>query len=123
MRGNNGLGLSVINRGMHNPLGANPLPKNLGPPPRTCQWIEGEPREREFCCKPVTKMLNGEPSSYCEKHYNQAYVPPDKGLERLARIGTLDTFGQHKTANDIDKKSWQSIIKDHETLAHKSREP
>lgn len=35
---------------------------------KTCQWIEGEPRGRDFCGAPV---LGGSP--YCEAHHRRCY--------------------------------------------------
>ena len=39
-------------------------------PPATCQWIEGEPRERAFCGAPVKPG-----SSYCEEHHALCWRP------------------------------------------------
>lgn len=42
--------------------------------PKTCQWIEGEPRDRNFCADAVQ-----EDSSYCAAHHARCYVkvPPN----------------------------------------------
>ena len=37
------------------------------PAPRACQWLEGEPRERDFCGAPVIAS-----ASYCEAHYRRS---------------------------------------------------
>lgn len=34
-----------------------------------CQWIDGEPRKRKFCCKPTIRN-----SSWCDHHYRRVYV-------------------------------------------------
>lgn len=34
-----------------------------------CQWIEGESRNRKFCCKPTIRS-----SSWCESHYKRVYL-------------------------------------------------
>lgn len=50
-------------------LGINP--GFQAPAPRTCQWIEGEPRDREFCGEPARAG-----SSYCEAHHRRCWLPP-----------------------------------------------
>lgn len=40
-----------------------------GPSPKTCQWLYGEPKERDFC-----KLQAKAESSYCEGHHNICYV-------------------------------------------------
>lgn len=40
--------------------------------PKTCQWIEGEPKGRVFCDRPLT-TLNDDPS-YCDEHHKLCYV-------------------------------------------------
>lgn len=49
-------------------------PLNLGAPPKTCQWLEGEPRDRNFCDQPVGLRANGLPSPYCPEHHARVYV-------------------------------------------------
>lgn len=36
--------------------------------PKTCQWIDGEPRQRVFC-----EAVVQEGSSYCEAHHGRCY--------------------------------------------------
>ncbi|MBE0530257.1 MAG: hypothetical protein IH626_05475 [Rhodospirillales bacterium] len=47
---------------------------------RTCQWIEGEPRARDFCGAPVR-----EGSSYCEAHHARCYRKPTAAEKRLEK--------------------------------------
>ncbi len=42
-----------------------------GPPPATCQWIDGDPRRRGFCGAPVAGR--DRPAPYCEEHLARAY--------------------------------------------------
>ncbi len=37
--------------------------------PPGCQWLEGDPRDRNFCNLPVK-----EDSSYCEEHHKRCYT-------------------------------------------------
>lgn len=47
-----------------------------------CQWVEGEPKERDFCGKPVKPG-----SSYCEHHHARCYYKKGNGsYERGARV-------------------------------------
>jgi hypothetical protein len=48
---------------------------NIGLPHKTCQWIEGEPKRRQFCNEPVTTRANDQPSPYCETHHAKCYRP------------------------------------------------
>lgn len=43
---------------------------SLGTPFDTCQWLFGEPKQRNFCCDPC---VAGKP--YCQRHCDKAYVP------------------------------------------------
>lgn len=43
----------------------------------TCQWIEGEPIDRDFCGAPVTHR-NGVRSSYCEEHHERCGRPMER---------------------------------------------
>ena len=47
--------------------------------PRTdeCQWLDGDPKAREFCRKTT---VSG--SSYCAEHHKRCWVPP--GLQKRA---------------------------------------
>lgn len=47
----------------------NPPVRRVGWQPKTCQWIHGDPRDRDFCGKPT---LPG--SSYCREHYERCYI-------------------------------------------------
>lgn len=38
---------------------------------KTCQWLEGEPRDRNFCAAPVQVD-----SPYCPEHHAICYEPP-----------------------------------------------
>lgn len=51
-------------------LGINP--GFQAPAPRTCQWIEGEPCDRDFCGKPARPG-----SSYCDAHHARCWVRPE----------------------------------------------
>ena len=48
-------------------------------PPRTCQWLRGEPRLLDFCGE---KAVPGRP--YCAAHVAKAYIPRDKTGSTLA---------------------------------------
>lgn len=48
-------------------------------PFRFCQWIEGEPRDREFCGKPTYAR-----TSWCRAHLARIYRPPERN-ERSTR--------------------------------------
>jgi len=50
--------------------GGRPL-RGAGWRPRTCQFIEGEPRDRNFCGKPVQPG-----SSYCPEHHARCWHAP-----------------------------------------------
>lgn len=78
LRINQLVGLLAYNRGLQSPFGSGRIPKDLGNPPKTCQWINGEGRDRDFCGKPVTKRANGSPSSYCQEHHDRCYVLDNK---------------------------------------------
>lgn len=41
------------------------------PAPRACQWLYGEPTERDFCGAPAKPG-----SSYCDEHHARCYVAP-----------------------------------------------
>ena len=43
---------------------ANIIPLCPAPPAKTCQWLHGEPRERNFCGERVKRG-----SSYCAEHH------------------------------------------------------
>lgn len=43
----------------------------IGAPFSTCQWIEGEPRDRQFCGAPTQSR-----SSYCPTHHARCYQAP-----------------------------------------------
>jgi GcrA cell cycle regulator len=36
-------------------------------PDRTCQWLEGNPKEFNWCGKPTTRV-------YCQEHHDRCYV-------------------------------------------------
>lgn len=55
------------------PPGAEGWHQAEGPPPRTCQWIAGEPSPDD-ACKCGAPALSGRP--YCEAHCKRAYVRP-----------------------------------------------
>jgi hypothetical protein len=49
----------------------------LGPPPRTCQWIAGDPKtDPTKCGAPVTRRRDGSPSPYCATHHARCYERP-----------------------------------------------
>lgn len=74
------VGLSAYNRCIQSPFGTGRLAENLGAHPQTCQWINGEGRQRDFCTKPVTVRSNGKPSVYCEEHHARCYVSVDNKI-------------------------------------------
>lgn len=43
---------------------------------KTCQWIEGNPKDRNFCGKPT---VGG--SSWCEEHYARVFIPADRAIK------------------------------------------
>lgn len=47
------------------------------PPDRSpfpaCQFIRGEPRDREFCGAPTLEMKDGRRSSYCPRHHARCW--------------------------------------------------
>lgn len=45
-------------------------------PEKTCQWINGEPRDRSFCASPSKPG-----SSYCEQHHAVCYVKVKKLID------------------------------------------
>lgn len=47
----------------------------LGPRHKTCQWLHGEPEQRDFCAAPVKAD-----SSYCETHHARCYLKPKTEL-------------------------------------------
>lgn len=49
------------------------MQENDGPPPKTCQWLHGDPRDRDFCGQPTTKHPDGRRSSYCEEHHARCW--------------------------------------------------
>lgn len=54
--------------------------RGAGWTPATCQWIEGEPRERNFCGKPAKAG-----SSYCEEHHKRCWRPATAHEEKLLK--------------------------------------
>lgn len=64
-----------IDRSLLNPTWVIPAaPRNGGkdwPAWSTCQWLDGEARDRNFCGAPVK-----EGSSYCEHHHAVVFIPP-----------------------------------------------
>lgn len=44
------------------------------PPPKTCQWLDGDPADRRFCGRPVTEHPDGSRSSYCAEHHSRCYM-------------------------------------------------
>lgn len=45
-------------------------PARAAAAPATCQWLEGEPRQRNFCGRPVVAA-----SAWCGEHHARVYVP------------------------------------------------
>jgi hypothetical protein len=45
------------------------MPYNPPPPPKTCQWLSGEPRERRWCGAEAVKGR-----SYCATHLALCFV-------------------------------------------------
>jgi hypothetical protein len=41
--------------------------------PGGCQYLKGEPSERDFCGRKTTAAARGGPSSWCEEHYKAVY--------------------------------------------------
>ena len=60
--------------------GGFPLAEKLGPPAKTCQWLHGEPAERNFCGEPVKCG-----SSYCAEHHAMVWQKPDPKKHTLVR--------------------------------------
>jgi hypothetical protein len=59
------------------------------PPARTCQWLDGEPRDRNFCGEPSQPG-----SSYCAEHHARCwYKAPGKAT---GSVETFHLFKQHK---------------------------
>lgn len=46
---------------------------DMGSPHKTCQWLDGEPRERRFCGEPAVKG-----QSWCAHHCSIVWLPRDK---------------------------------------------
>ncbi len=65
--------VSMRDPGMATRLGGGRRTRDEGWRPRTCQWIEGEPRDRGFCGEPVQPG-----SSYCPKHHAICWHPVPK---------------------------------------------
>lgn len=61
-------------------VGLPMLSMNVGAPHKTCQWIEGEPEDRNFCNAPVA-----EHSSYCPEHHAVVWRDPDPAKSILVR--------------------------------------
>ena len=54
-------------------------------PVKTCRWLDGEPKELNWCGDAVKRG-----SSYCPAHYKRVYLPPQKreaGKFSLKRLG------------------------------------
>lgn len=60
------LSISDTRRGVAYPIRTD-IP--LGKRPATCQYIYGEPRDRDFCKNPVRKK-----SPYCEGHHEICHI-------------------------------------------------
>lgn len=56
----------------HEPRNPGAYAKSNRQPPvsihKECQWLEGEPRKRKFCCQPTIRQ-----SSWCQHHYGRVY--------------------------------------------------
>jgi hypothetical protein len=61
--------LGSHNRGTNIPLTGDERPHT------TCQWLEGEPRVRDFCGAPTTRHKDGKRSSYCRGHHRRCWKP------------------------------------------------
>lgn len=53
-------------------------------PHRGCQWIEGEPKDRQFCGKKTVNRANGDPSPWCADHLARVYRAPSDYENKLA---------------------------------------
>ena len=49
-----------------------------------CQFIHGEPADRDFCGAPTKELDQNQHSPYCEHHHERAYVPQRKAKEQDA---------------------------------------
>ena len=66
-----GLTINVISNGRRNRLDQSAGDKPCFQSPRydQCQWLEDEPRDRDFCLAP-----SREGSSYCEAHHGRCVI-------------------------------------------------
>ncbi len=70
------LALLLSAAGITTPLDARQrwdAPRVLGPPPDTCQWIDGQPGPDD-ACKCARPVVPGQ--SWCAAHLAHAYDPP-----------------------------------------------
>lgn len=69
---------------------SRPAAKRIDPPatraagwrPKTCQWIDGDARERAFCGAPVQPG-----SSYCAAHHARCWRPATAAERRAIKEG------------------------------------
>jgi hypothetical protein len=68
-------------------VAAVPKPDSVGNP-GGCQYMAGEPNERQFCGKQTVAALRGGPSAWCETHYRAVYQKID--AKKAAAAGHYD---------------------------------
>lgn len=81
--------------------GGRPIPEGISSP-KSCQWLDGEPRDRKFCGADV----EGPGRVYCAEHAARAYRKPSvdtSGLSRGERVLAMAESHPHLTYTQIAK--------------------